>query len=156
MVNKWPDDTPRSNKIDVVEFTSRYDNIHRGWRADRHRLVRRRALGEIPTPPGTPRRPQHPTKAPQVTLPDRVLEADLRATDPADAAPAAAPSIALDNTEPDGFGVPKTPRHGRKVSGEWGQRHVPTADAKLPVCEVQTHGHQEDALAARARLVHKT
>ena len=80
-----------------------------------------------------------------------MLEVDLRATDPADAAPAAAPSIAPGSAEPDGFGVPKTPRHGRKVAGEWGQRYVPTTDAKLSVREVPTHGHQEDALATSAR-----
>ena len=61
------------------------------------------------------------------------------------------PLIAPGSAEPDGFGVPKTPRHGRKVAGEWGQRHVPTTDAKFPVCEVQTHGHQEGALATSAR-----
>ena len=163
VVNKWSDDTPRINKIDVLEIIVRYDEVRRGWRADRIRQLRRRALDEIPTPPGIPRRPKHPNKAPRRTLPDRVLEADLGATDPADAAPAAAPSIApnaapaaapsiaSDSAEADGFGVPKTPRHGRKVAGEWGQRHVPTTDAKLSVYEVQAHGHKK----THWRLVHK-
>ena len=80
-------------------------------------------------------RPKRPNKAPQVTYLSGVLEADRRATDPADAAPAAAPSIAPGSAEPDGVGVPKTPRHGRPVAGEWG-RHVPTTAAKLSVCVV--------------------
>ena len=39
------------------------------------------AIGEIPTPPGTPRRPQHPNKAPQVTYLSGVLNANLEAAD---------------------------------------------------------------------------
>ena len=131
MVNKWSDDTPRINKIDVLEIISRYDEVRRGWRADRIRQLRRRTLDEIHPAAGRPDRPKRPNKAPQVTYLSGVLEADRRATDPADAAPAAAPSIAPGSAEPDGFGVPKTPRHGRKVAGEWGHRHVPTTDAKF-------------------------
>ena len=115
-------------------------------RADRIRQLRRRTLDVIHPAPGCARQFQHPNKAPQVTYLSGVLEVDRRATDPADVAPAAAPSIAPGSAKPDGFGVPKTPRHGRKVAGEWGQRHVPRSDAKLSVCEVQTHGNQEDAL----------
>ena len=152
MVNKWSDDTPRINKRDVLlEIIPRYEEVCRSWRADLIRQLRRRALDNIHPASGCTRRPQHPNKAPQVTYLSGVLEADLRAIDPADAPPAAAPSIAPGSAEPDGFASPKTPRHGRKVAGGWGQRHVPTADAKLPVCEVQTHGHQEDAVAARAQ-----
>ena len=77
---------------------------------------------------GDPNTPTKPLKSPDLS---GVLETDLRATDPADVAPAAAPSIAPGSAEPDGFGVPKTPRHGRKVAGEWGHRHVPTTDAKF-------------------------
>ena len=130
MVNKWSDDTPRINKIDVLEIISRYDEVRRGWRADRIRQLRRRALDKIHPAAGCARRPQHPNKAPQRTLSDRVLEADLRATDPADAAPAAAPSIAPDSAEADGFGVPKTPRHGRKVAGDNTKAHSQRTSAK--------------------------
>ena len=136
MVNKWSDDTTRINKIDVLEIVPKYGIIRACWRADRIRQLRRRTLYEIHPAPGCARRLQHPNKDPQVTYLSGVLEADRRATDPADAAPAAAPSIAPGSAEPDGFGVPKTPRHGRKVAGEWGQRHVPTTAAKLSVCVV--------------------
>ena len=100
--------------------------MRRDWREDRIRPLRRRALGEITMPPGTPRRPQHPNKAPQPTLLDRAFDADLGAADRSDAAPVAAPSIAPDSAEPDGFEAPKLPWHGCKVAGEWGQRHVRT------------------------------
>ena len=62
-----------------------------------------------------------------------VLEADRTATDPADAAPAAAPSIAPASAEPDGFGVPKTPRGMAArwlASGATGTS-PPTTDAKF-------------------------
>ena len=136
MVNKWSYDTPRINQIIVLEIISRYDEVRRSWRADRIRQLRRRALDKTHPAAGCARRPQHPNKAPQVTYLSGVLEANRRAIDPADAAPAAAPSIAPDSVNPDGFGVPKTLRHGRKVAGEWGQRHFTTADTKLSVCEV--------------------
>ena len=131
MVNKWSDDTPRINKIDVLEIISRYDEVRRGWRADRIRQLRRRALDKIHPAAGCARRPQHPNKAPQVTYLSGVLEADLRATDPADAAPAAAPSIAPDSAEADGFGVPKTPRHGRKVADDNTKAHSQRTAAKF-------------------------
>ena len=67
--NKWSDGTLRINKIDVLEVISRSDELRRGWRADRIRQLCRRALDEIPTPPGTPRRPKQPNKAPQRNLP---------------------------------------------------------------------------------------
>ena len=133
MVNKWSDDTPRINKIDVLEIVPKYDIIRACWRADRIRQLRRRALDKIHPAAGCARRPQPANEAPQVIYLSGVLEADLRATDPADAAPAAAPSIAPGSIQPDGFGVPNTPWHGRKVAGEWGQRHIPTTDAKLPI-----------------------
>ena len=140
MVNKWTDDTPRINKIDVLEIISRYDEVRRGWRADRIRQLRRRTIDEIHPAAGRPDRPKHPNKAPQRTLSDRVLEADLRATDPADAAPAAAPSIVPGSAEPDGFGVPKTPRHGRKVAGD----------------NTKAHSQQTAAKFGRSRCVHTT
>ena len=71
---RWP-------KIDVLKIISGYDELRVCWRADRIRQLRRRTLDEIPTPPGTPRRPQHPNKAPQVTYLSGVLEADLEAAD---------------------------------------------------------------------------
>ena len=71
---RWP-------KIDVLKIISGDDELRVCWRADRIRQLRRRTLDEIPTPPGTPRRPQHPNKAPQVTYLSGVLEADLEAAD---------------------------------------------------------------------------
>ena len=81
MVNKWPDDTTSINKIDVLEIISRYDEVRRGWRADRIRQLRRRALDKIHPALGCTRRPQHPNKAPQVAYLSGVLEADLEAAD---------------------------------------------------------------------------
>ena len=87
MVNKWSDDTTRINKVDVLEVISGYDELRVCWRADRIRQLRRHAFDKIHPAPGCTRRPQHPNKAPQVTYLSGVLEADRRATDPADAAP---------------------------------------------------------------------
>ena len=53
--------------MDVLKIIPGDDELRGCWRADRIRQLRRRTLDEIPTPPGTPRRPQHPNKAPQVT-----------------------------------------------------------------------------------------
>ena len=80
-MDKWTDDTPIINKIDVLEIISRYDEVRRGWRADRIRQLRRRTLDEIHPVAGRPRRPQHPNKAPQVTLPEQVLDANIEAAD---------------------------------------------------------------------------
>ena len=110
------------------------------WRADRIRQLHRRTIDEIHPAAGRPDRPKHSNKAPQRTLSDRVLEADLRATDPADAAPAAAPSIAPDSAEADGFGVPKTPRHGRKVADD----------------NTKAHSQRTAAKFGRSRCVHTT
>ena len=81
MVNKWSDDTPRINKIDVLEIISRYDEVRRGWRADRIRQLRRRTLDEIHPAAGRPDRPKRPNKAPQVTYLSGVLDANLEAAD---------------------------------------------------------------------------
>ena len=69
MVNKWSDDTPRINKIGVLEIVPKYDIIRVCWRVDRIRQLRRRALDKIQPAPGCTRRPQHPNKfeAPQVS-----------------------------------------------------------------------------------------
>ena len=136
-LNKWSDDTPRINQIDVLEIVPKYGIIRACWRADRIRQLRGRTLDEIHPAAGRPGRPKHPNKAPQRTLSDRVLEAGLRATDPADAAPAAAPSIAPDRqrTAPTQMGSecrrPKTPRHGRKVAGDNTKAHSQRTAAKL-------------------------
>ena len=48
MVNKWSDDTPRTNKIvDVLEIVPKYGIIRACWRADRIRQLRRSALNKI-------------------------------------------------------------------------------------------------------------
>ena len=99
-----------------------------------------------------PRRLQHPNKVPRVTYLSGVLEADLRATDPADAAPAAAPSIAPGSAEPDGFGVPKSPRHDRKGAGEWGQKG--TSPQPMPNCRCVRCKHTV-IKKAHWRLVHE-
>ena len=117
----------------------RYGRVRACWRADRIRQLRRRTLDEIHPAAGCARRPQHPNKAPQVTYLSGVLEADRRATDPADAAPAAAPSIAPGSAEPDGFGVPKTPRHGRKVAGDSSQGALPANRCQVWPQPLRTH-----------------
>ena len=123
IVNKWSDVTPVINKIDVLKIVPNDEIIRGCWRADRHHLARSRALDEIHCTAGCGRRSQHPNKAPQRTLSDRALDADLGAADPADAAPADAPRIAPDSAKPDGFVAPKTPRHDRKVAGECTKAH---------------------------------
>ena len=127
-ISERSSETPSKSSQDTTSYVSVGAQTAFGSSADA--LLMRSTLRRVRKATPTPQ------QSPQVTYLSGVTEADLRATDPADAAPAAAPSIAPGSDEPDGLGVPKTPRHRRKVAGEWGQRHVPTTDSKLSVCEV--------------------
>ena len=141
---RWP-------KIDVLKIIPGDDELRGCWRADRHLLVRRRALDEIHRSPVVPRRSQHPHKALRFTLPDRALDADLGAADPADAAKAAAPGTGPNSAEADSDPAPMILRH----SSKWLARlpETPSEERMLQSSgrRLRTHGHQESTKRQRTK-----